>query len=129
MSNNWQHAVQLIFCFLFTSAVATNAQIHSSVIESIVSKIIGPTGGFIELEGRVRVLFPARFFAKPETVTLRTSADPIKDNVRAGYEIWGVGGPQLSFDVLVEAAQEPQADYEVTITLPADYLRQIPFQS
>jgi hypothetical protein len=74
----------------------------------------------------VRVAFPARFFAKPETVTLRISADPTKDNVRAGYELWGVGGPYLSFDILVEATQEPRADYEVTITLPADYLRQIP---
>lgn len=125
MSNNWRYAAKLIFCLFFVPVVAANAQ-SSSVFESVVSKVIGTTGGFIEIAGRVRVTFPARFFAKPETVTLRISADPTKDNVRAGYEIRGVGGPYLSFDVLVEAAQEPQADYEVTITLPADYLRQIP---
>jgi hypothetical protein len=37
----------------------------------------------------------------------------------------GVSGPYLSFAVLVEAEQKPQADYEVTIMLPGDYLRQI----
>ena len=126
MGDNWRYAFQLIFCFLFAAAAAANAQVHGSATDSIVSKVIEPTGGFIEIAGHVGVAFPARFFAKPETVTLRIRADPTKDNVQAGYELWGVGGPYLSFDVLVEARQEPQGDYEVTITLPGDYLRQIP---
>jgi hypothetical protein len=101
-------------------------QVRSSASESVSSKLIGSTGGFIEVPGRVRVVFPTRFFVKPETVTLRISADPTTDTARAGYELWGAGGPYLSFDVLVEVGQEPQADYEVTITLPGDYLRRIP---
>jgi|SRR5438128_2283611 len=125
MVSNWK-ALKLIYCLLLTSATAANAQVRSAVAESVVSKAISPSGGFIEISGRVRVTFPARFFAKPETVTVRISADPTTDPARSGYELWGAGGPYLSFDVLVEARQEPQADYEVTITLPADYLRQIP---
>ena len=38
----------------------------------------------------------------------------------------GVGRPYLSFDVLIEASQKPHSDYELTIRLPSDYLRQIP---
>jgi hypothetical protein len=37
---------------------------------------------------------------------------------------WGTGrGPYLFFDVLVEAEQEPQFDYEMTITLSSDYVQ------
>lgn len=46
--------------------------------------------------------------------------------MQAGYALWGVGRPYLSFDVLIEASQKPHSDYELTIMLPSDYLRQIP---
>jgi len=126
MVSNWKHALELISCLFLAYAAVANAQVRSAVSESVLSKVISSTGGSIEIAGRVRVTFPARFFAKPDTVTVRISADPTTDPARSGYELWGAGDPYLSFDVLVEARQEPQADYEVTITLPADYLRQIP---
>ncbi len=118
--------LELFSCLFLASAAVANAQVRSLVSGSVLSRVITSTGGSIEIAGRVRVTFPPRFFAKPETVTVRISADPTTDSLRSGYELWGVGGPYLSFDVVVEARQEPQADYEVTITLPADYLRQIP---
>jgi hypothetical protein len=125
MLSNWKHVLKLVSYLLLASVTAANAQVHSSVSESVLSKVIGSTGGFIEIAGRVRVAFSAKFFAKPETVTIRISAALTTATARAGYELWGAGGPYLSFDVLVEAKQEPQADYGMTITLPADYLRQI----
>jgi hypothetical protein len=64
-----------------------------------------------------------RFFATPETVSVRISGDPMTDAVQAGYELWGVGRPYLSFNVLIEASQ---SDYELTIMLPSDYLQQVP---
>jgi hypothetical protein len=126
MVSNWKHALELISCLFLASVAAANAQVRSSVSESVLSKVINSTGGSIEIAGRLRVAFPARFFVKPETVTVRISTDPTTDTARAGYELWGAGGPYLSFDVLVEAKQEPLADYEMTITLPAEYLLRIP---
>jgi hypothetical protein len=126
MVNNWR-ALKLMSCFLFASATAANAQVRSAVAESVVSKAISPSGGFIEISGRVRVEFPARFFATPETVRLRISGDPATDAAQAGYELHGAGrGPYLPFDVLIEASQKPQAAYEVTIMLSNEYLRQLP---
>jgi len=122
----WKYVLELISCLLLVSATLVSAQVRSSVAESVFSKVISSSGGVIEIRERVQVAFPARFFAKPETVTVRISADPTTDNARGSYELWGIGGPYLSFDVLVEAGQKPQADYEVTIMLPGDYLRQIP---
>ena len=126
MVSNWRHAVGVIFCVLVSGALA-KAQVHSAVSESVVSKVISPAGGFIEISGRVRVAFPARFFATPETVSVRISSDPTTDAARAGYELHGAGrSPYLPFDVLVEASQKPQTAYEVTIMLPNEYLRQLP---
>jgi hypothetical protein len=126
MVSNWK-TLKLISCLLFVSATAANAQVRSAIAESVVSKGIGPAGGFIEIPGRVRVAFPARFFATPETFSVRISGDPTTDAARAGYEIHGAGrSPYLPFDVLVEASQKPQAAYEVTIILPSEYLRQLP---
>jgi hypothetical protein len=125
--NATKYWVGLISLLLLAFAATTNAQDSSSASETVLSKIIGSKGGFIEIAGRVRVAFPPNFFSKPQTVSVRISGDPTTDNALAGYKLHGAGhGPYLSFDVLVEADQEPQADYEVTITLPAEYLRQIP---
>jgi hypothetical protein len=127
MVENWRYALKLIFCCLFASAAAANAQVGSSAFESVVTKVISSTGGDIEIAGRVRVAFPAKFFSKPETVSVGISANPTTDNAVAGYELLGAGrGPYLSFDVLVEADQEPQSYYEMTITLHSDYVQQIP---
>jgi len=76
----------------------------------------GPCTGYI----------PSRVFCKPETVSVRISNAPTTDAVQAGYALWGVGRPYFSFDVLIEASQKPHSDYELTIMLPSDYLRQIP---
>jgi hypothetical protein len=126
MVSNWK-PLKVIYCFLLVSATAANAQVRSAVAESVVSKVINPAGGFIEIYGRVRVAFPAKFFATPETVSVRISSDPTTDAARAGYELHGAGrSPYLPFDVLVEASQKPQAAYEVTIMLPNEYLQQLP---
>src|SRR5687768_13457322 len=117
-------ALKLVFCFLFASAVA-DAQVGNSVLETVMTRVIASTGGDIEIAGRVRVAFPAKFFSKPETVSVAISGNPTTDNALAGYELLGAGrGPYLSFDVLVEAEQEPQSDYEMTITLPSAYVQQ-----
>ena len=126
MVSNWK-ALKLVYCLLLTSTTAANAQVPSAVAESVVSRAISLSGGFIEISGRVRVAFPARFFATPETVRVWISGDPTTDAARAGYELHGAGrGPYLPFDVLIEAGQKPQAAYEVTIMLPNEYLRQLP---
>jgi hypothetical protein len=117
----------LISLLLLAFSASANAQDRSSTAEAVLSKVIGSKGGSIEIAGRVRVAFPANFFSTPQAVSVRISGDPTTDNALAGYELHSAGrGPYLPFDVLVEADQEPQADYEVTITLPAEYLRQIP---
>jgi hypothetical protein len=117
----------MISLLLLAFSASANAQDHSSAAEAVLSKIIGSKGGFIEIAGRVRVAIPANFFSTPQTVGDRISGTPITDNALAGYKLHGAGqDPYLSFDVLVEADQEPQADYEVTITLPVEYLRRIP---
>lgn len=126
MVSNWKHAVGLIFCVLLVSGALANPQVRSSVSESLSKKVIGSSGGFIEIAGRARVTFPGGFFATPETIRVRISGDPMTDAVQAGYELWGVGRPYLSFDVLIEASQKPQSDYELTIMLPSDYLQQVP---
>jgi hypothetical protein len=126
MVSNWKHAVSLIFCVFLLSGAPAKPQGDSSVSESLFKKVISSTGGFIEITGRVRVTFPRGFFATLETVSVRISGDPMTDAVQAGYELWEVGRPYLSFDVLIEASQKPQSDYELTIMLPNDYLRQVP---
>jgi len=130
MVSNWKHAVSVIFCGLLVSGALANPQVRSSVSESLFKKVISSTGGFIEIAGRVGVTFPGGFFATPETVSVRISGDPMTDAVQAGYELWGVGRPYLSFDVLIEADQKPQSDYELRIMLPSDYLlRCLPISS
>jgi hypothetical protein len=119
MSSNWKRAVGLIFCVLLVPGALANPQVRNSEPESLFKKVISSTGGFIEIAGRVRVTFPGGFFATPETVSVRISGDPTTDAVQAGYELWGVGRPYLLFDVLIEASQKPQSDYELTIVLPA----------
>ena len=92
----------------------------------LLERLLTPLVGFIEVLERVRVEFPARFFAVPETVSVRISDDPTTDAARAGYELHGAGrGPYLPFDVLIEASQKPQSDYELTIMLPGDYVQQV----
>ena len=124
MGSDW---LKLISYLLLAHAIAADAQGRNAATESVTSKVISPAGGFIEVSGRVRVAFPARFFATPETVNVRISDDPTTDAARAGYELHGAGrDPYLPFDVLIEAKQKPQAAYEITIMLPKDYLRQVP---
>src|ERR687897_1587902 len=113
VSYNWRLCVGVISCILLVSAAAVNAQLGSSTSETVVSKVIPSSGGFIEIAGRVRVAFPANFFSTPQTVSVHISGDPMTDNALAGYELHGAGrSPYLPFDVLVEAGQEPQGDYE-----------------
>jgi hypothetical protein len=118
--------LKLIFGVLLACATTANVQVWSAGAESVVRKVINPAGGFIEVLERVRVKFPARFFAVPEIVSVRISDDPTTDAARAGYELHGAGrGPYLPFDVLIEASQKPQSDYELTIMLPGDYVHQV----
>jgi hypothetical protein len=126
-ATKYLYLVRLISLLLLVFLASAKAQDRSSASETVVNKIIGSKGFFIEIAGRVRVVFPPNFFSKPETVSVRISGDPTTDNALAAYELHGAGrGPYLSLDVLIEADQEPQGDYEVAITLPVEYLRQIP---
>jgi hypothetical protein len=125
--NATKYRVGLISLLLLAFAAAANAQDSSSAAEAVLSKVIGSKGGSIEIAERVRIAFPEKFFSTPQTVSVRISGDPTTDNALPGYELHSAGrGPYLPFDVLVEADQEPQGDYELTITLPVEYLRQIP---
>ena len=117
--------LKLMFGVLLACATTANVQVWSAGAESVVREVINPAGGFIEVLERVRV--PARFFAVPETVSVRISDDPTTDAARAGYELHGAGrGPYLPSDVLIESSQKPQSDYELTIMLPGDYVQQVP---
>jgi hypothetical protein len=92
-----RYSLGLISLLLLVFLASANAQDRSSASETVVSKVIGFKSGFIEIAGRVRVVFPPNFFLKPETVSVRISGDPTTDKALAAYELHGAGrGPYLS---------------------------------
>ncbi len=95
--------------------------------DSVVSAVISPDGGTIELKGVAVVIFPARVFEAPQEVRVSTTNTP---QTEAGRITWDVSvGPPASmpYDVRINSGNvAPATSFEIILTVPDSYLNTVP---
>ena len=103
------------------------ASLAQEAQDSVVSAVISPDGGTIELKGVAVVIFPAGAFEGPQEVRVSTTNAPQTDGGRVKWDV-SVGPPApLPYDVRINSGNvAPATGFEVVLTVPDSYLNTLP---
>lgn len=120
--------LSLVACSQIRQAAQETSHTTQQQPDTIVTAVIPPEGGIIELEGVARANFPAGAFDAPQLVRVFTTNTPETEAAQINWN-WSSDSPTppLSYDVRINSGDvRPATVFEVVLTVPDEYLSEVP---
>ncbi len=126
-------ASRLLLLFLSFACAPPDTGAHNEASlaqeaqDSVVSAVISPDGGTIELKGVAVVIFPAGAFEALQEVRVSTTNAPQTEEGRVRWDV-SMGPPApLPYDVRINSGNvAPATSFEIVLTVPDSYLNTLP---
>ncbi len=141
----WQIVLLLLLltCSRDDSDARTRGPLTQGTQDSVVTAVVPPEGGTVELRGVAQVIFPPQAFEAPELVRIWTTNFPGTEAGQMDYFLHGGGPPPqsrpflanpardvpppaLPYDIRISGDAAPATGFQVILTVPEAYLSSLP---